>query len=51
MDEPKPRRRRLVWILLLFLPFGFGRYWYITVGLLLVSAILTITLSNWGRSD
>jgi len=51
MEEPKHRRRRLVWVLLLFIPFGFGRYWYISVGLLLISALLTITLSDWGRGD
>ena len=49
MDAPKAPRRRLVWVLLLFVPFGFGRYWYVSVGLLLISALLTITLSNWGR--
>jgi hypothetical protein len=49
VGEPKPKRPwRFVWVLLLFIPVGFG-HWYITVALLLVSALLTIALSSWGR--
>lgn len=46
----KPKLTRWVWVLLLFVPFGFG-HWYITVGLLLASVALTILLSNWSRGD
>jgi hypothetical protein len=39
------RRTRWVWVLLLFIPIGFG-HWYITLGLLLISAVLTLALSR-----
>jgi hypothetical protein len=46
IGEPKPKRPwRRVWVLLLFIPLGFG-HWYITVALLLVSAALTLLLSR-----
>jgi hypothetical protein len=54
MDElsgPKPKRRsRWVWVLLLFIPLGFG-HWYITAALLLASVALSIVLSHWSRGD
>lgn len=46
IGEPRPKRRwRFVWVVLLFIPVGFGR-WYITVALLLISALLTFALSR-----
>jgi len=50
MDEPKPRRpRRYFWLLLLIVPLPFGLHWYVTVAFLLISVAVTILLSREGR--
>ena len=45
IGEPKPKRRRLFWLLLLIIPLPFGAHWYVTVAFLLVSVIVTILLT------
>jgi hypothetical protein len=45
IGEPKPKRRRLFWLLLLIIPLPFGAHWYVTVAFLLISVIVTILLT------
>jgi hypothetical protein len=51
LENPKPRRRRYFWLLLLVVPLPLARHWYITAAFLLISLAVTILFLREGRGE